>query len=320
MINAESISKMKPGVRIINCARGEIINQTDLVAALVSGKVSGAALDVFAAEPLAADHPLRSLPNVILTPHLGASTEEAQEKCGLEVAEIITSFLLTGEVRNAVNLPGVDAKSFEIIQPYVALGEKIGKLLSQMGASGVDRIYVTFGGKAKDLPATDPVTRAVLKGFLSTNGPQDVNTINVRSIASNLGITVEEKRSDEPVTFNEWLHVQLFAGDTKVGSAGGTFFGSPNNPRIVRLFSTAVEIPTKGTLLLLNHQDRPGMIGKLGSILADHNVNIASMSLGRETAGGQALTVLLLDTKPLKDCLDQLAADRAIYNVRVVTL
>lgn len=320
MINAESISKMKPGVRIINCARGEIINQTDLVAALVSGKVSGAALDVFAAEPLAADHPLRSLPNVILTPHLGASTEEAQEKCGLEVAEIITSYLLTGEVRNAVNLPGVDAKSFEIIQPYVALGEKIGKLLSQMGASGVDRIYVTFGGKAKDLPATDPVTRAVLKGFLSTNGPQDVNTINVRSIASNLGITVEEKRSDEPVTFNEWLHVQLFAGDTKVGSAGGTFFGSPNNPRIVRLFSTAVEIPTKGTLLLLNHQDRPGMIGKLGSILADHNVNIASMSLGRETAGGQALTVLLLDTKPLKDCLDQLAADRAIYNVRVVTL
>jgi D-3-phosphoglycerate dehydrogenase len=320
MINAESIAKMKPGVRIVNCARGEIVNEPDLVAALESGKVAGAALDVFSAEPLPADHRLRSLPNVVLTPHLGASTEEAQEKCGLEVAEIITGFLLTGEVRNAVNLPGVDAKTFEIVQPYVGLGEKIGRLLSQMGATGVDRIYVTYGGKAKDLPATDPVTRAVLKGYLSTSGPQDVNNINVRSIAANLGITVEEKRSDEPVTFNEWLHVQLFAGDVKVGSAGGTFFGSPNNPRIVRLLSTAVEIPTSGTILLLNHQDRPGMVGKLGSILADHNVNIASMSLGRETAGGQALTVLLLDSKPPKACLDQLAADRAIYNVRVVTL
>lgn len=320
MINAESIAKMKPGVRIINCARGEIVNEADLVAALESGKVAGAALDVFAAEPLAADHKFRTLPNVVLTPHLGASTEEAQEKCGLEVAEIITGFLLTGEVRNAVNLPGVDAKTFELVQPYIHLGEKLGKLLSQLAPPGVDRIYVTYGGKAQDLPVTDPVTRAILKGYLTANGPADVNNINVRSIASNLGITVEEKKSEEPVTFNEWLHVQLFSGDKKITSAGGTFFGSPNNPRIVRVASTPVEIPTTGTILMLNNQDRPGMVGKLGSILADHNVNIAGMSLGRETEGGQAMTVLVLDSRPPKACLDQLAADRAISNVRVVTL
>ena len=322
MINSESIAKMKPGVRIVNCARGEIVNEPDLIAGLESGKVAGAALDVFSSEPLAADHKLRSLPNVVLTPHLGASTEEAQEKCGLEVAEIISAFLLTGEVRNAVNLPGVDAKAFEQVQPYVALGEKLGSLLSQLAPPGVDRLYVTFGGKAQDLPATDPVTRAILKGYLNASGtgPKDINNINVRSIASNLGLTVEEKKSDEPVTFNDWLHVQLFHGNTKVGSSGGTFFGSSQNPRIVRVSSTPVEIPTSGTMLLLNNQDRPGMVGKLGSILADHNVNIASMSLGRETEGGLALTVLVLDSRPPKACLDQLAADRSISNVRVVTL
>jgi D-3-phosphoglycerate dehydrogenase len=320
MLNTAAFSRMKPGVRIVNCARGEIINEADLVAALESGKVAGAALDVFASEPLAPDHRLRSLPNVVLTPHLGASTEEAQEKCGLEVAEIITSFLLTGEVRNAVNLPGVDAKTYELVRPYISLGEKLGKLLSQVAPPGVDRIHITFGGKARELPATDPVTRGVLRGYLSSAQLKDVNNINVRSVAAAAGLSVEEKRSDEPVTFNEWLHVQLFQGDAKLASAGGTFFGSPNNPRIVRLFSTPVEIPTHGTILLLNNQDRPGMVGKLGSILADHNVNIASMSLGRETEGGLALTVLELDSVPPKACLDQLAADRAISNVRVVNL
>jgi D-3-phosphoglycerate dehydrogenase len=234
--------------------------------------------------------------------------------------EIITGFLLTGEVRNAVNLPGVDAKTAELVQPYVHLGEKLGKLLSQLGPAGVDRLYVTFGGNARELPVTDPVTRAILKGYLSHGGPQDVNTINVRTIAANLGLTVEEKRSEEHVTYNEWLHVQLFTGDRKVGSAGGTFFGSPNNPRIVRVSSTPVELPTHGTILLLNNQDRPGMVGKLGSILADHNVNIASMSLGRETEGGLALTSLVLDSRPPKACLDQLVADRAISNVRVIAL
>ncbi len=320
MLNAEAFARMKPGVRLINCARGEIIHEDDLVTALRSGRVAGAALDVFAVEPLAADHPLRSLPNVILTPHLGASTEEAQEKCGLEVAEIISAFLLTGEVRNAVNLPGVDAKTYELVKPYLTLGEKLGSLLGQLVQTPVDRVHITYGGRARELPQTDPITRAVLRGYLRHGSVADINNINVRSAAAAIGLGVEEKRSDEPVTFNEWLHVQLFNGSEKVLSAGGTFFGSPNNPRIVRLYSTPVEIPISGTLLLLNNQDRPGIVGKLGTVLARHQVNIASMSLGREDQGGEALTVLVLDSIPPQACLDELTADAAISNVKVIRL
>lgn len=320
MINADTIARMKPGVRLVNCARGEIVNEADLVAALESGRVGGAALDVFVTEPLSADHKLRSLPNVVLTPHLGASTEEAQEKCGLEVAEIITGYLLTGEVRNSVNLPGVDAKTFELVKPYVGLGERLGKLLAQVAPAGVDRIYVTFGGKANELPATDPVTRAVLSGYLLASGSHGVNPVNVRAVAQSAGLTVEEKRSDEHVTYNEWLHVQMFRSGQKVASAGGTFFGSPNNPRIVRLNSTPVEIPIQGTVLLLNNRDIPGIVGKVGTILARHQVNIASMSLGREMAGGQALTALTLDSVPPASCLEELRSESAVTNVRVVTL
>jgi len=152
MLNAAAFSKMKPGVKIVNCARGEIISETDLIAALESNKVAGAALDVFAVEPLPADHPYRRQANLILTPHLGASTEEAQEKCGIEVAEVIAGYLLTGEVRNAVNLPYLDAKTYEQVKPYLPLGEALGKLLAQLAPPGADRLHVTFGGNAR-LPA-----------------------------------------------------------------------------------------------------------------------------------------------------------------------
>jgi len=320
MLNAAAFAKMKPGVKIVNCARGEIVSETDLIAALESGKVAGAALDVFAVEPLPADHPYRKQANLILTPHLGASTEEAQEKCGIEVAEVIAGYLLTGEVRNAVNLPYLDAKTYEQVKPYLPLGEALGKLLAQLTPATADRLHITYGGNARLLPNTDPVTRAVLRGFMSTTNLKDVNNVNVRSVAQSIGITVEEKKSDEPVTFNEWVHVQIFSGAKKLVSAGGTFFGSPNNPRIVRLFSQPVEIPISGTLLLLNNKDRPGIVGYLGTLLGKHKVNIASMSLGRDTAGGSALTVLSLDSAPSNAMLDELQNDPDISNVKVVKL
>lgn len=320
MLNAAAFAKMKPGVRLVNCARGEIIVEKDLLEALDSGKVASAALDVFATEPLPAEHPFRKHPGLILTPHLGASTVEAQDKCGIEVAEVITAYLLTGEVRNAVNLPFLDAKTYELIKPYMTLGEKLGKLLAQLAPPQVDRLHITYGGRAQELPNIDPITRAILVGFLSRAGVKDLNPVNVRSIASTLGLTVEEKRSNEPVTFNEWLHVQAFTNGRKVISAGGTFFGSPNNPRIVRLYSTPVEIPISGTLLLLNNKDRPGMVGHLGTLLGKHNVNIASMSLNRDAAGGYALTVLNLDSPPPQAVLEELQRDPDIRNVHVVTL
>ncbi|HZL14109.1 MAG TPA: phosphoglycerate dehydrogenase, partial [Verrucomicrobiae bacterium] len=320
MLNAAAFSKMKPGVKIVNCARGEIISENDLIAALESGKVAGAALDVFAVEPLAADHPFRKQPNLILTPHLGASTEEAQEKCGIEVAEVIAGYLLTGEVRNAVNLPYLDAKTYEQVKPYLPLGEALGKLLAQLSPANADRIYITYGGNARQLPNIDPVTRAVLQGFLASRNLKDLNNVNVRTVAQSIGITVEEKKSDEPVTFNEWVHVQLFSGAKKLISAGGTFFGSPNNPRIVRLFGSAVEIPVSGTLLFLNNKDRPGIVGYLGTLLGKHHINIASMSLGRDIAGGSALTVLTLDSAPSPALLEELQKDADISNVKVVKL
>jgi D-3-phosphoglycerate dehydrogenase len=320
MLNAAAFSKMKPGVKIVNCARGEIISETDLIAALDSNKVAGAALDVFAVEPLPAEHPYRKHPNLILTPHLGASTEEAQEKCGIEVAEVIAGYLLTGEVRNAVNLPYLDAKTYEQVKPYLPLGEALGKLLAQLAPANADRLYITYGGNARQLPNTDPVTRAILMGFLSTNNLKDVNNVNVRSVAQSIGITVEEKKSDEPVTFNEWVHVQLFNNGKKLISAGGTFFGSPNNPRIVRLFSQSVEIPVTGNLLLLNNKDKPGIVGHLGTLLGRHKVNIASMSLSRDTVGGLALTVLSLDSAPPAAVLDELQKDADISNIKVVKL
>jgi D-3-phosphoglycerate dehydrogenase len=320
MLNAAAFAKMKPGVKIVNCARGEIIAEADLIAALESGKVAGAALDVFAVEPLPADHPYRRQANLILTPHLGASTEEAQEKCGIEVAEVIAGYLLTGEVRNAVNLPYLDAKTYEQVKPYLPLGEALGKLLAQLTPASADRIYITFGGNARLLPNTDPVTRAVLQGFLASSHLKDVNNVNVRSAAASIGITVEEKKSDEPVTFNEWVHVQLFSGAKKLVSAGGTFFGSPNNPRIVRLFSQPVELPVTGTLLLLNNTDKPGIVGQLGTLLAKHKVNIASMSLSRDAVGGLALTVLSLDSVPSPALLVELQKDADISNVKVVQL
>ena len=320
MLNAAAFAKMKPKVWLVNCARGEIIVEKDLLAALDSGKVAGAALDVYATEPLPAEHEFRKNPSIILTPHLGASSREAQEKCGIEVAEVIAAYLLTGEVRNAVNLPYLDAKTYEQVRPYLVLGEKLGKLLAQLAPPQVDRLHITYGGKAQELPNIDPVTRSILLGFLSRASVKDLNNVNVRSIASTLGLTVEEKRSNEPVTFNEWLHVQVFRDQEKLISAGGTFFGSPDNPRIVRLFSQPTEIVPSGVVLLLENKDRPGIVGYLGTLLSKHNVNIASMSLTRDTAGGRALTVLNLDSVPPPAVLEQLEQDPDIRNVNVVKL
>jgi D-3-phosphoglycerate dehydrogenase / 2-oxoglutarate reductase len=320
MLNAAAFAKMKPKVCLVNCARGEIIQESDLLAALDSGKVAAAALDVFPIEPLAADHPFRTHPAITLTPHLGASTKEAQEKCGIEVAEVIAAYLLTGEVRNAVNLPYLDATTYEQVKPYLALGEKLGRLLAQLTSAQADRVHITYGGKAQELPNVDPITRAVLLGFLSRTNLEELNNVNVRSIAATLGVAVEEKRSSEPVTFNEWLHVQVFRGDEKIISAGGTFFGSPDNPRIVRLLSQPTEIVPSGVVLLLENKDRPGIVGYLGTLLGKHNINIASMSLTRDTAGGYALSVLNLDSVPGSEVMDQLRADPDIRNVNVVQL
>src|SRR5262249_6673759 len=234
--------------------------------------------------------------------------------------EVVAGYLLTGEVRNAVNLPYLDASTYEQVKPYLALGEKLGRFLAQLAPEQVDRLYITYGGRAKDLPNIDPITRAILMGFLSRASVKDLNQVNVRSIASTLGLTVEEKRSYEPVTFNEWLHVQASSAGLKLISAGGTFFGSPDNPRIVRVYSQPTEIVPSGVVLLLKNKDRPGIVGYLGTLMGRHNLNIASMSLSRDTVGGHALTVLNLDSVPPPEVLEEIQKDPDISNVKVVKL
>lgn len=318
MLNAAAFAKMKKGVRILNCARGGIVNETDLCAALEGGQVAGAALDVYETEPPPAEFPLRNLPQVIMTPHLGASTEEAQENVGIEVAEAITDFLLTGAVRNAVNLPNLDAKTYAVVKPYLNLGEKLGRLVAQLAPKRNERLVITYGGKAAGVPG-DPVTRSVLKGFLETAGGKDVNTVNVRSLAASLGLLVEEIKSNEETDFSEWMHVAAFSDGQKV-SAGGTFFGAHNHPRIVRINSIPVEVTPAGVLFIMTNKDRPGIVGYLGTLMGKYHVNIANMSLCRDNKGGHALTVLNLDTQPPADLVDELQKDPDISNVRVVRL
>ena len=318
MINTAAFAKMKKGVRIINCARGGIVHEGDLLAAITSGQCGGAALDVYEVEPLAKDSPLRTNPHIIMTPHLGASTDEAQENVGIEVAEAISDYLLNGVVRNAVNMPNLDAKTYALVKPYLSLGEKLGRLLAQLAPKRNDRLVVTYGGKATEVP-TDPVTRYVLKGFLEMAGGKEVNQVNVRSLAQSLGLLVEEIKSNEATDFNEWLHVTVHSGEHKI-SAGGTFFGVRQQPRIVRLFGAPVEIVPEGVLFLMNNKDRPGIVGYIGTLMGNYNLNIASMSLNREQAGGQALTVLNLDSVPPPELLAEIQKDPDISNVRVVKL
>ena len=318
MINAAAFAKMKKGVRVLNCARGGIVNEKDLYDAIQSGQVAGAALDVYETEPLPKEFPLRDLPQVIMTPHLGASTEEAQENVGIEVAEAITDYLLHGAVRNAVNLPNLDSKTYSLVKPYLNLGEKLGRLLAQLAPKRNERLVITYGGRATEMPG-DPISRAVLKGFLESVGGKEVNQVNVRALAISLGLLVDEIKSNEETDFNEWLHVAVYSNGNKA-SVGGTFFGKHSHPRIVRINSLPVEVVPAGVLFLMTNKDRPGIVGYIGTLMGKYNVNIANMSLSRDNKGGHALTVLNLDSVPPPELLAEVRQDPDISNVRVVQL
>ncbi|MDD5199453.1 MAG: phosphoglycerate dehydrogenase [Terrimicrobiaceae bacterium] len=318
MLDARRLGLIKRGVRIVNCARGGLIDEAALKEALESGQVAAAALDVFEVEPPPADYALKELKNIVFTPHLGASTAEAQENVGIEIAQAIRAALLEGEIRNAVNMPSIDAKTFAIVKPYLTLGDKLGRFAAQLAQKRKDRIVITYGGKAVELP-TDAVTRAVLTGFLQHAGGDEVNSVNVHTMAATLGLQVEEIKSSEQTDFNEWLHVAAWSGDAKV-SIGGTFFGAKNEPRIVRVNGQPVEVTPSGVVLLLENRDRPGIVGHLGTLLGEQNVNIASMSLSRDAVGGKALTLLNVDSAPDQTTLDRLLAEPDIFSARVIKL
>jgi D-3-phosphoglycerate dehydrogenase len=313
MINKDAIAKMKKGVRLINCARGGLIVEADLIEAIQAGKVAGAALDVYEAEP-PKDSPLLALDNVVLTPHLGASTTEAQESVGTEVAEQIAEALSGGTIRNAVNLPSVDAKVLEKLRPVLAFGETMGRLLAQLAPARLDRLVIEFSGKAAEWE-TNPIQRAILKGLLEKAQGAEVNYVNAPVIAGNLGLRVEEIKIAESEDYTELITIRADGH-----SVAGTFYGSLNNPRIVRINDMPVEAVPTGVLFIMSNNDRPGIVGWIGTIMGKHKINIAGMSLARDKEGGKALTVLNLDSAPADAALAEIKSDKDILDVKVAKL
>jgi D-3-phosphoglycerate dehydrogenase len=316
LLDGTRLQKTKPGVRIINCARGGLIDETALIRALQDRHVAGAALDVFETEPLPADSPLRGAPNLVLTPHLGASTAEAQESVGIEIAQSIRAALLEGTIRNAVNMPNLDAKTLAIIGPHLRFGERLGKFLSQIAPKRADSLNINYSGKVNEVDTT-AITRAVLKGFLQAAGGNEVNEVNAPAFAESLGLKVSESRLSAPGDYTDMLELSATGGG-KTLSVGGAFFGA--TPRIVSINSRPVEARPHGVVLVLENNDRPGMVGRIGTLLGDHGVNIATMSLSRNQAGGTALTVLNLDSAPSEELLAKIRASEDIRSAQVIEL
>jgi len=316
ILDAVHLQRAKRGVRVINCARGGLIDETALANALQNRHVAAAALDVFEIEPLPNDSPLRSTPNLILTPHLGASTAEAQESVGIEIAQSIRAALLEGTIRNAVNMPNLDARTLAIIGPHLRFGEKLGRFLSQIAPKRVDNLNVNYSGKVNEVDTT-AITRSILKGFLQMAGGTDVNEVNAPAFAESLGLKVTESRLSALGDYTDLLELSATV-EGKIVSVGGAFFGA--TPRIVSINSRPVEARPHGVVLVLENTDRPGMVGRIGTLLGNHGVNIATMSLSRNQAGGTALTVLNLDTAPGEEVLAAIRASDDIHSAQVIEL
>lgn len=316
MLDAKRLTMVRPGVRIVNCARGGLVDEQALAEAISEGRVAGAALDVYETEPPPEKFALRELDQMIFTPHLGASTAEAQEGVGLEIAEAVRALLLEGTVRNAVNMPSVDAKTMARLQPHLEIGATLGRFLAQISPRRRELLTIRYSGRINDLE-TSPVSRSILRGFLANAGGRDVNEVNAPTLAANLGLKVKETRSNEAGDFSELIELQAEGEGEKV-SVAGTFFGS--RPRIVMVNGRHVEAKPHGVLLLLENRDRPGMVGHIGSILGRHQVNIASMSLSRFEQGGNALTLLNLDSVPEPELIDEVRSDADIQSAKIIRL
>lgn len=316
LINAKTISRMKDGVRIINCARGGIINEQDLYEAVKSGKVAGAALDVLEKEP-PDNNPLLTLDNVVCTPHLGASTEEAQENVALAVAEQVADYLVRGIIRNAVNFPSIPNDQIPRLQPYINLAEKLGGFASQIFEGGVTEITVEYHGDASTVN-TAPVTIAAIKGFLNPILIETVNFVNAPVIAKERGIEVREIKSSDAGDYYSMIALKIKSKE-KERYVAGTLF-SKRDPRVILIDNFKVEIVPEGELLLIYNNDKPGVIGNIGGLLGRSNINIARMHFGRESAGGMAISVVSIDASPTPEILEEIKKLPNILSVRRISL
>jgi D-3-phosphoglycerate dehydrogenase len=290
IISAEAIAKMKDGVRIINCARGGLIDEAALYEALKSGKVAGAALDVFLEEP-AEKNPLFELPNVICTPHLGASTTEAQENVALQVAEQISAYLMTGEITNALNFPSISAEEAPRLTPWVKLAETLGSFAGQLTETAIKGIRLEFEGAVAQLN-TKPMIAAAINGVLKPS-LGDINMVSAPQIAKDRGITVETTNRDQQGAYEGYIRLTVITERQERGVAG-TLFAS-GKPRIIQVKGINMEAELTPSMLYVTNEDRPGHIGRLGTLLGNLGINIANFNLGRAEVGGDAIALLSID-------------------------
>ncbi|MCH4893568.1 phosphoglycerate dehydrogenase [Sphingomonas sp. SFZ2018-12] len=310
ILSAENLAKTKKGVRIINCARGGLIDETALKAGLDSGHIAGAALDVFATEP-AHEHPLFGTPNFISTPHLGASTSEAQVNVAIQVAEQMADFLISGGVTNALNMPSLSAEEAPRLKPYMALAEKLGSLVGQLSHGSIPRISIHSEGAAAELNQK-PIVSAVLAGYLRVHS-DTVNMVNAPFLAKERGMEVREVRTEREGDYHTLIRVSV---KTEAGerSVAGTLFGN-EAPRLVELFGIKVEADLAGHMLYVVNEDAPGFIGRIGTLLGESGVNIGTFHLGRRDAGGEAVLLLSVDDPVTPDLITRV---RALPGVKTV--
>ena len=318
VINAKSLAAMKKGVRIIDCARGELVDDAALVEALKSGQVAGAALDVFVEEP-AKNSPYAELDNVILTPHIAVSTAEAQEAVGVQIAMQVREYLKLGVVQNAVNLPSLSHEEYVVLAPYIDLAGRLGSFLAQTGKGGIEAIDLVYGGSLAEAK-TDLVRNAAIEGLLQ--GSENVNRINAAAVAQERGIRVhEEKQETHRGGAASVLTVELHTGAGSSRASATVLHGE--QPRLLEFDSIDIETPLEGNLLVCRNLDVPGVIGRIGTILGEHGVNIANFALGRQRSGVKpvkALAVVQVDAPVSGAVLDDLARIEALLEARPVSL
>ena len=318
VINAKTLAKMKKGVRIVNCARGELIDDAALVDALKSGQVAGAALDVFSVEP-AKSTPYSELDNVILTPHIAGSTAEAQEAVGIQIARQVRDYLKLGVVQNAVNLPSLTHEEYVQLAPYIDLAGRLGSFLAQAGKSGIEAIHFVYGGALADAKI-DLVRNAAIEGLLQ--GSENVNRINATAVAEERGIRVhEEKQEIQRGGASTVLTIELHSTTGKSHASATVIHDE--QPRLLDFDGIDIEVPLEGNLLVCRNLDVPGVIGKIGTILGQHGVNIANFALGRERTGPKpvkALAVVQVDAPVSDKVLEALQTIEALLEAKLVKL
>jgi len=318
LLGARELGLMKKTACVLNVARGGIIDEAALAAALKAGAIAGAGVDVFTVEPASADNPLLKAPNIVLTPHLGASTVEAQENVAVEAAQLIADFLLKGQIANAVNMAALDPKELAEVRPFIDLARRLGLLHAQMAHGPIRRASLTYKGELAS-KKTKLLTAAFTAGLLEFRlSPGEVNLVNAEVFARERGIEIAESSNPKKGDFASLFHTEV---ETEQGTAvaAGTLFGD-QYVRLVQLGPYRIEGYLDGVLLVFTHHDVPGLIGFVGTIFGKHNVNIAQMIVGRQNPGGEAVGILNLDGPPPEAALAEVKAHPKISSVMVVKL